>query len=163
MSQRQGLTVPETEFHEKQAMLIQFISEGFPVKEACQKAGYKFIPGWIPRFLARPDVANAIETAVRAALRTQDRPQARATLVNFMNDTNLTPSTRIEAIKTLNAMIKEENERNPAGLGRSLSEMDGHELQDAIAKLQGEIANRSNGAMIINASVSEKSDIDILN
>jgi hypothetical protein len=145
--------------NDRQLLFIDNLTKGLTIDNAWKEAGYTRKPPNLPSLLRRPDVVQAIGKGVTNIIRSEDRPRNRAVLAEIREDTRLSPSVRIEAIRALESMMDKDLDRSGEGArDKAPSEMSGDELRVKISMLESELVDRSNSAKVIDGVSEPVSD-----
>ena len=126
--------------------LLLAVAEGKPLPLALNEAGYRTKPAWIDEFFNDPRVVAEVTKHLNSLIQVNDRPRIRAIMLEMLEGTEFAPKIRIEAGKVLLSML---NPDDRADTLKAPGEMTADELRQAMDRLNGELFNRSEAAVII--------------
>lgn len=140
------------EFSGKESRLVDAILSGKPLKVCATLTGISLKDA--ENIVQRKHIRNIVSEKLNALLQTEDAPMARKVLISIARNKKMPAKLRIDCAKDLLDRAgytppKRAEQKLPSG--KSLSELTGDELRQAIGQLSGELNSRARNAKIIDA------------
>ena len=135
------------------AAFLQNIAAGMVTQKAAENAGFTTPQRDIARLMHSPEFAANVGKAIRHRVATTLAPQAMKVAEKLLNDSSVSPRVRWDIAKTMLAVgagLVAPKPSEPDEAPKEISNMSGDDIMKLRESLQVEMANRMQGAKLID-------------